>query len=134
MEETLYRRYAVADRSVLRGVSADAQGFYRPTITDSVTGRSARQVYVQQPDGTVFRVHDHTSLKAIEATIVDPATGLNIRSSGVMRSTVARAPDGQWHAVGFGLGGGANARAEDLPNRARQPLSNLRHRFAPWPI
>ncbi|MDU9032390.1 hypothetical protein NHG95_04435 [Pseudomonas corrugata] len=130
LEETLYRRYAVADRSVLRGVSADAQGFYRPTITDSVTGRSARQVYVQQPDGTVFRVHDHTSLKAIEATIVDPATGLNIRSSGVMRSTVARAPDGQWHAVGFGLGGGGKRPSggppQPGPSAPKQPSTSLR--------
>ncbi|UVL83955.1 hypothetical protein LOY35_28000 [Pseudomonas sp. B21-028] len=130
LEEALYHRYAVADTTVIRGVRADAGGFYRPAITDSATGRTVRQVYVQQPDGTVLRVHDHTPLKAIEATIVDPATGLNIRSSGVMRSTVARAPDGQWHAVGFGLGGGGKRPRAGMPQPGpsdpNQPSTSLR--------
>lgn len=102
LEEALYRRYAVTDQSMIRGISPDAQGFYRPTVTGGVT----RPVYVRQPDGTLFRVHDHTRLNATEATIVDPLTGLSIRSSGVMRSTVARMPNGEWRAVGFGQGGG----------------------------
>ncbi|WP_434559602.1 dermonecrotic toxin domain-containing protein [Pseudomonas sp. Z4-20] len=113
LEETLYRRYAVSDASLLQGVSADTHGFYRPTVTDSVTGSVTRPVYVRQADGTVFRVHDHTRLNAIEATLVDPVTGLSIRSSGVMRSTVARMPDGEWRAVGFGRGGGK--RSGDTP-------------------
>jgi hypothetical protein len=100
LEKAIYSRYAVTDTSVIRGLTADAQGFYR------ATGSVTRPVYVQQPDGTVFRVHDHTQLKATEATIVDPVTGLSIRSSGVMRSTVARMPNGEWRAVGFGQGGG----------------------------
>lgn len=106
LEEALYRRYAVTDGSVIQGVSADAQGFYRPSLTNNVTGSVTRPVYVRQPDGTVFRVHDHTRLNATEATLVDPLTGLSIRSSGVMRSTVARMPNGEWRAVGFGQGGG----------------------------
>ena len=107
LEEAIYSRYAVADTSVIQGLTADAQGFYRATVNNTATGSvTARPVYVRQPDGTVFRVHDHTKLKATEATLVDPATGLSIRSSGVMRSTVARMPDGEWRAVGFGQGGG----------------------------
>ena len=104
LEEALYRRYTVTDTSPIQGLAPDAQGFYRPN--NSVTGSVTRAVYVRQPDGTVFRVHDHTQLKATEATIVDPVTGLNIRYSGVMRSTVARMPNGEWRAVGFGQGGG----------------------------
>ncbi|WP_259697651.1 OTU family ubiquitin thioesterase [Pseudomonas brassicacearum] len=130
LETALYRRYAVADTTVLRGVSADARGFYRPAITDSATGSVARRVYVQQPDGVVFRVHDHTPLGAIEATIVDPVSGSNIRASGVMRSTVARAPDGQWHAVGFGLGGGGKRPSggppQPGPSAPKQPSTSLR--------
>ncbi|MGN8344063.1 hypothetical protein ACLEJQ_10700 [Pseudomonas sp. SMV71] len=129
LEAALYRRYAVADTTVIRGLPADARGFYRPTITDSATGSAARRVYVQQPDGTVFRVHDHTPLGAVEATIVDPVSGLNIRSSGVMRSTVARAPNGEWHAVGFGLGGGKRSPAgspQAGPSSAKQPSTALR--------
>ncbi|WP_458131272.1 OTU domain-containing protein [Pseudomonas sp. R3-41] len=106
LEETLYRRYAVTDPALIQGASPDAQGFYRPSITDNATGSVSRRVYVRQPDGTVFRVHDHTRLNASEATLVDPMTGLSIRSSGVMRSTVAQMPDGEWRAVGFGQGGG----------------------------
>ncbi|TWC14515.1 MULTISPECIES: OTU domain-containing protein [unclassified Pseudomonas] len=115
LEDALYRRYAVTDTALLRGLSADARGFYRPAITDGATGRVTRQVYVRQPDGTVFRVHDHTSLKATEATIVNPVTGLSIRSSGVMRSTVARGPDGEWRAVGYGLGGGGKRPSQGSP-------------------
>ncbi len=106
LEEALYRRYAVKDTSVIQGVTADSQGFYRPTVRNAVSGGVDRPVFVQQPDGTVFRVHDHTKLTATEATLVDPATGLNIRNSGVMRSTVARMPNGEWRTVGFGRGGG----------------------------
>ncbi|WP_413793324.1 MULTISPECIES: dermonecrotic toxin domain-containing protein [unclassified Pseudomonas] len=129
LEAALYRRYAVADTTVLRGLPADARGFYRPTLTDSATGRAARRVYVRQPDGTVFRVHDHTPFNAIEATIVDPVSGLNIRSSGVMRSTVARAPNGEWHAVGFGLGGGKRppgGTPQPGPSGPKQPSTALR--------
>ncbi|SFB30396.1 hypothetical protein SAMN03159488_02907 [Pseudomonas sp. NFIX10] len=115
LEDALYCRYAVTDTALLRGLSADTRGFYRPTITDGATGRVTRQVYVRQPDGTVFRVHDHTPLNATEATIVNPATGLSIRSSGVMRSTVARGPDGEWRAVGYGLGGGGKRPSQGSP-------------------
>ena len=110
LEEALYRRYAVTDTSLLQGVTPDPQGFYRPTITQNATGSVTRPVYVRQPDGTVFRVHDHTRLRATEANIVDPVTGLSIRSSGVMRSTVARMPDGEWRTVGHGWGGGKRSR------------------------
>ncbi|MEN2395047.1 OTU domain-containing protein [Pseudomonas halotolerans] len=126
LEDALYRRYAVTDTSLLREVPADAQGFYRPTITDGTTGSVTRQVYVRQPDGTVFRVHDHTPFKATEATIVNPATGLSIRSSGVMRSTVARGPDGEWRAVGSGLGGGKRS-----PEGSPQPGPSDPKRSAP---
>ena len=118
LEDALYRRYAVADTSLLQGLVADAQGFYRPALNNSVT----RPVYVRQPDGTVFRVHDHTKLTATEATLVDPATGLSIRSSGVMRSTVARMPNGEWRAIGFGRGGGKRpAPAEPGPSKPKVP-------------
>lgn len=106
LEEAIYSRYAVADTSVIQGLAADAQGFYRATVNNTTGSVTARPVYVRQPDGTVFRVHGNTKLKASEATIVDPDTGLSIRSSGVMRSTVARMPNGEWRAVGFGQGGG----------------------------
>ena len=107
LDMAIYAPYAVKDVSVIRGLTADARGFYRATISNVATGSvTARPVYVRQPDGTVFRVHDHTKLDATEATLVNPMTGLDIRSSGVMRSTVARMSDGQWRAVGFGRGGG----------------------------
>lgn len=106
LEDSVYSRYAVPDTSVIRGVSQDAQGFYRATVVNASNGGVTRPVYIRQPDGTVFRVHDHTRLTATEAIIVDPATGANIRSSGVMRNTVARMPNGEWRAVGFGRGGG----------------------------
>ena len=115
LEKAVYSRYAVADASVVQGAAPDAQGFYRLTLKDPGTGRvTARPVYIQQRDGTVFRVHDHTSLNATEANIVDPVTGLSIRSSAVMRSTVARMPDGNWRAVGYGRGGGKRP-APSLP-------------------
>ena len=129
LEEALYRRYAVTDASLIQGVSADAQGFYRPAITDSVTGSVTRPVYVRQPDGTVFRVHDHTRLNATEATLVDPSTGLSIRSSGVMRSTVARMPDGEWRAVGFGQGGGkrpGETSPQPGPSKPKRPAMSSR--------
>lgn len=111
LEPAIYSRYAVADRSVIRGLSPDAGGFYRAAVQDVATGTvTARPVYVRQPDGTVLRVHDHTKVNATEAILVDPDSGLSIRSSGVMRSTVARMPDGEWRAVGFGLGGGGSKR------------------------
>lgn len=122
LEEALYRRYAVTDTSLIQGVAADAQGFYRPAVNNNVTGNVHRPVFVRQPDGTVFRVHDHTKLTATEATLVDPVTGSSIRSSGVMRSTVARMPNGEWRAVGFGRGGGkrpANAPAEQGPSKPK---------------
>ncbi|WP_260958425.1 OTU domain-containing protein [Pseudomonas citri] len=107
LDMAIYGPYAVTDASVIRGLSADTRGFYRATISHAATGRVMdRPVYVRQPDGTVFRVHDHTKLDATEATLVNPMTGLGIRASGVMRSTVARMPDGEWRAVGFGRGGG----------------------------
>ncbi|WP_243458963.1 OTU domain-containing protein [Pseudomonas sp. OA65] len=106
LEESVYSRYVVTDTSVIRGVAQDAQGFYRATIVNGSNGGVTRPIYIRQPDGTVFRVHDHTRLAATEAIIVDPATGSNIRSSGVMRNTVARMPNGEWRAVGFGRGGG----------------------------
>jgi len=107
LDAAIYGRYAVADTSVIRGVTADARGFYRATVSNVATGSvTARPVYVRQPDGTVFRVHDATKLSATDATLVDPVTGLDIRASGVMRSTVARMSDGEWRAVGFGRGGG----------------------------
>ncbi|CAH0128278.1 OTU domain-containing protein [Pseudomonas brassicacearum] len=124
LEEALYRRYAVTDTSVIKGVTADPQGFYRPKVSNHVSGGVDRPVFVQQPDGTVFRVHDHTKLKATEATLVDPATGLSIRSSGVMRSTVARMPNGEWRAVGFGRGGGerpAKQPSETDPSKPNVP-------------
>lgn len=129
LEEALYRRYAVTDTSFLQGVTPDPQGFYRPTITQNATGSVTRPVYVRQPDGTVFRVHDHTRLKATEANIVDPVTGLNIRSSGVMRSTVARMPDGEWRAVGQGRGGGKRSRRtspQPGPSNPKQPATASR--------
>lgn len=107
LDTAIYGRYIVADTSVIHGMTADARGFYRTTVSNMATGNvTARPVYVRQPDGTVFRVHDATKLSATDATLVDPVTGLNIRSSGVMRSTVARMSDGEWRAVGFGRGGG----------------------------
>jgi len=107
LDAAIYGPYAVTDASVIRGLTADAQGFYRATVSNTATGNvTARPVYVRQPDGTVFRVHDHTRLDATEATLLNPMTGLDIRSSGVMRSTVARMSDGEWRAVGFGRGGG----------------------------
>ena len=126
LEEALYRRYAVTDTSLLQGVAPDPQGFYRPTITQNATGSVTRPVYVRQPDGTVFRVHDHTRLRATEATIVDPVTGLSIRSSGVSRSTVARMPDGEWRSVGHGWGGGKRSRGtspQPGPSNAKQPAT-----------
>ncbi|MCJ8205762.1 OTU domain-containing protein [Pseudomonas sp. RGM2987] len=127
LEEALYRRYAVADTTLVQSLPADAQGFYRPVITDGATGSVTRPVFVRQPDGTVFRVHDNTPIRATEANIVDPVTGLNIRSSGVMRSTVARAPDGEWRAVGFGMGGGKRSRPgspEPGPSAPKQPATS----------
>lgn len=107
LDAAIYGPYAVTDASVIRGLTADARGFYRATISNAATGSvTARPVYVRQPDGTVFRVHDHTRLDATEATLVNPMTGLDIRSSGVMRSSVSRMADGEWRAVGFGRGGG----------------------------
>ena len=91
---------------MIRATAPDDQGFYRMTLTNPTTGSVTRPVYIRQPEGTVFRVHDDTRHTAIEAVLVDPLTGLNIRSSGVMRSTVARTPNGEWRAVGFGYGGG----------------------------
>ncbi|MBC3363577.1 DUF6543 domain-containing protein [Pseudomonas sp. SWRI154] len=112
LEQAVYSRYAVVDRSVIHGSTPDAGGFYRPTVEDVTTGTiTARPVYLRQPDGTVFRVHDNTRLNATEATLVDPNTGLSIHSSGVMRSTVARMSDGEWRAVGFGFGGGGRKRS-----------------------
>ncbi|WP_445571121.1 hypothetical protein [Pseudomonas sp. E102] len=107
MEQAIYSRYAVNDSSVIQGLTPDAGGFYRASVRDAATGTvTARSVYVRQPEGTVFRVHDSTKLNATEATLVDPVTGSSIRFSGVTRSTVARLPDGEWRAVGFGRGGG----------------------------
>lgn len=109
LEQAVYSRYAVQDGTVLRGLSPDAGGFYRVTVRDAATGTvTARPVYVRQPEGMVLRVHDSTKLNATEATLVDPVSGASIRSSGVMRSTVARMPDGEWRAVGFGRGGGGD--------------------------
>ncbi|MDO7898496.1 OTU domain-containing protein [Pseudomonas citrulli] len=121
LEEALYRRFAVTDSTPLRGLTPNPQGFYRPSITDGATGRVTRPVYVRQPNGTVFRVHDHTPLKATEATLVDPVTGLSIRSSGVMRSTVARMANGEWRAVGFGRGGGKRPSPSPEPGPSRPP-------------
>ncbi|WP_458131271.1 dermonecrotic toxin domain-containing protein [Pseudomonas sp. R3-41] len=124
LEEALYRRYAVTDTSLLQGVTPDPQSFYRPTLTQNATGSVTRPVYVRQPDGTVFRVHDHTRLRATEATIVDPITGLSIRSSGVMRSTVARMPDGEWRAVGHGSGGGKRSPSpQPGPSNPKRPAA-----------
>lgn len=117
LEEAIYHRYAVKDTAPIRGLAPDAQGFYRPRLNNDGTA----QVYVRQPDGTVFRVHDHTKMTAIEATIVDPLTGLNIRSSGVMRSTVARMPNGEWRAVGFGQGGGKRPSQTPPPSDPSKP-------------
>ncbi|MCL6703584.1 OTU family ubiquitin thioesterase [Pseudomonas sp. T1.Ur] len=121
LEEAVYRRYAVTDASVIRGVTPDGQGFYRTTVIHPTTGSVTRPVYIRQPEGTVYRVHDNTKLNATEAPLVDPATGLNIRSSGVMRSTVARMPDGEWRAVGFGLGGGKRPAGAPAPADAPKP-------------
>lgn len=139
LEEALYRRFAVTDSAVVRGVSADAQGFYRVSAVHAVTGSMSRPVYVRQPDGTLFRVHDHTRVGATEATIVDPETGMNIRSSGVLRNTVARMPDGQWRAVGFGQGGGkrgAGQSAQPGPSQpkvpALSPVSDSIRRAGNW--
>lgn len=128
LEEALYRRYAVADTTLIQSLPADTQGFYRPVITDGATGSVTRPVFVRQPDGTVFRVHDNTPIRATEANIVDPVTGVNIRSSGVMRSTVARAPDGEWRAVGFGMGGGKRSQPgspEAGPSAPKRPATSL---------
>jgi hypothetical protein len=112
LEQTIYSRYAVADRAVIGGLRPDAGGFYRATVLDGATGTvTARPVYIRQPEGTVLRVHDSTKLDATEATLVDPLSGLSIRFSGVTRSTVARMPDGEWRAVGFGRGGGGKRPA-----------------------
>lgn len=124
LEESVYSRYAVTDTSVIRGVAQDAQGFYRATIVNGSNGGVTRPVYIRQPDGTVFRVHDNTRLTATEAIIVDPATGSNIRSSGVMRNTVARMPNGEWRAVGFGRGGGKrprNTSPKPGPSKPKKP-------------
>ncbi|MGO4325135.1 hypothetical protein [Pseudomonas sp. KB_12] len=132
LEAALYNRYAVTDTSLLRGLAADAQGFYRPTL-NSAAGGSSRPVYIQQPDGTVFRVHDHTRLNATEATLVDPGTGSSIRSSGVMRSTVARMPDGEWRAVGFGQGGGKRpAGSSTQPGPCEPKVPALSPRASEW--
>lgn len=117
LEDAIYHRYAVKDTVPIRGLAPDAQGFYRPRLNNDGTA----QVYVRQPDGTVFRVHDHTKMTATEATIVDPLTGLNIRSSGVMRSTVARMPNGEWRAVGFGQGGGKRPSRTPPPSGPSKP-------------
>lgn len=114
LETEIYRSYVVSDTSVIQGLTADARGFYRATVSDVASGRvMARPIYVRQPDGTLFRVHDSTRLNATEAVLVDPVTGLNIVSSGVMRRTVARMSNGEWRAVGFGRGGGK--RPADTP-------------------
>lgn len=129
LEEALYRRFAVSDASLIQGVTPDSQGFYRPAIIDGVTGRGTRPVFVRQPDGTVFRVHDHTQLRAIEANIVHPSTGLSIRASGVMRSTVARMADGEWRAVGYGVGGGKRSREgspQPGPSSPKRPVTQSR--------
>ncbi|SCZ39000.1 MULTISPECIES: OTU domain-containing protein [unclassified Pseudomonas] len=129
LDSAIYGRYAVADTSVIQGLAADARGFYRATVSDVATGRViARPVYVRQPDGTVFRVHDQTKLNATEAVLVDPLTGLNIRSSGVMRSTVARMSDGEWRTVGFGRGGGkrpADSSPQPGPSKPKIPAMAL---------
>src|SRR3546814_4283909 len=44
LEDALYRRYAVTDPSLLQGLAADGQGFYRHTVNRSVTP----PVYVRQ--------------------------------------------------------------------------------------
>ncbi|MCL6703585.1 OTU domain-containing protein [Pseudomonas sp. T1.Ur] len=115
LETSVYGRYAVTDTSVIRGLSADAQGFYR----------TATAVYIRQPDGTVLRVHDHTRLGATEANLVDPTTGLGLRSSGVMRSTVARMSTGEWRAVGFGHGGGGRKRPPSHPPKPDTPPAKV---------
>ncbi|WP_343075408.1 OTU domain-containing protein [Pseudomonas sp. AF32] len=129
LDGAIYGPYAVKDLSVIQGLMADAQGFYRATVSNVATGSvTARPVYVRQPDGTVFRVHDYTRLNATEAELVDPLTGLNIRSSGVMRSTVARMSDGEWRAVGFGRGGGkrpADSSPQPGPSRPKIPAIAL---------
>lgn len=127
LDMAIYAPYAVKDVSVIRGLTADARGFYRATINNVATGSvTARPVYVRQPDGTVFRVHDHTKLDATEATLVNPMTGLDIRSSGVMRSTVARMSDGQWRAVGFGRGGGKRpAQTPAQPGPSKKPTLSV---------
>ncbi len=130
LEKAVYSRYAVQDTSVLQGMTADAQGFYRVIVKDPATGKViARPVYVRQPNGTVLQVHDQTRLKATEATLVDPATGLSIRSSGVTRSTVARMPNGEWRGVGFGRGGGKRPAAsipEPGPSKVRVISTSIR--------
>lgn len=107
LEPAIYGRYAVADSALVQGLTANARGFYRATLRDPASGRvTAHPLYIRQPDGTLFRVHDHTRLDAGEAVLVDPLSGASLRASGLTRSTVARMPDGEWRAVGFGLGGG----------------------------
>ena len=115
LEEAVYQRFAVTDTSVVRATATDEQGFYRMTFVNPTTGSVTRPVYIRQPEGTVFRVHDNTKHAATEGVIVDPSTGLGIRSSGVMRNTVARMPNGEWRAVGFGHGGGKRKRPTGTP-------------------
>ncbi|MCW1244057.1 hypothetical protein OC610_06530 [Pseudomonas sp. SAICEU22] len=127
LEEAVYQRFAVTDTSVLRATTTDEQGFYRMTIVNPTTGSVTRPVYIRQPEGTLFRVHDNTKHDATEAVIVDPSTGLNIHSSGVMRSTVARMPNGEWRAVGFGHGGGKRKHPTSTPaqpNAAQAPQTS----------
>jgi len=127
LEEAVYQRFAVTDSSVMRATTTDDQGFYRMTLNNPTTGSVTRPVYIRQPEGTMFRVHDNTKHAATEAVIVDPSTGLNIRSSGVMRSTVARMPSGEWRAVGFGHGGGKRklpASKPKEPDNAQPPTTS----------
>ncbi|WP_434561562.1 dermonecrotic toxin domain-containing protein [Pseudomonas sp. R1-6] len=120
LEQAIYGPYAVKDATVIRGLTPDAGGFYRVTVRDAATGVvTARPVYVRQPGAMVLRVHDSTKLNAAEATLVDPVSGSSIRSSGVMRSTVARMPDGEWRAVGFGRGGGGERPTRQGPSGSR---------------
>lgn len=129
LEEALYDRFAVTDTSLIRGVTPDRQGFYRPAITDNATASVTRPVFVRQPDGTVYRVHDHTRLKATEATIVEATTGLPIRAHGVMRDTVQRMSDDEWRAVGHGFGGAKRSRdtsPQPGPSQPGQPATSSR--------
>jgi hypothetical protein len=105
LETSVYNRYAVTNVSLIQGLTPNAAGFYR----------TAAGVFIRQPDGVVLRVHDHTRSNATEANLVDPTTGLGIRSSTVTRSTVARMPNGEWRAVGFGRGGGRKRPANTSP-------------------